>query len=252
MSTRFGKRSDLGRHSRPFRWLDDSLRDLRSDLEAVDSSLEALELLLASSDGKLVPDAVHNRRFVTMLTQLSPSERTSRFNRLRRHNHEHVLHVLYAHYVEYLRRLLQSLYQHAPLQVAGKVPGKVTYHDLIRMGTFDSVEQHIVDSVFRSLQSDRPGKLLERIVDHTGIVVDDTLREAAALALDTRHLLVHNAGRVDADFVRRHGTRMPYTVEDGSRLPLSKGYARKAIGSVYELLRDVDTRLVEAKYVSTE
>jgi hypothetical protein len=172
------------------------------------------------------------------------------FNFSRSRNAEHAIISLYRHFSEYMRNILGEMYQNNPLQFAGKASGSLQYHEIIKLGSIDAINERMIDSVFRKLESERSTtKLLEKILDQTGVHLDPQQQEDALMYLEMRHLLVHNNGKCDQSFSTKYGSKMH--VSDGDRMPLQARIVQAGVDAVAVMIKDIDTQLIVGGFASS-
>lgn len=172
------------------------------------------------------------------------------FNFSRSRNIEHALISLYRYFSEYMHGILAEIYATNPLVVVGKAPGSLQYPDIVKLGNYQAVADKMVSNVFRKLEDERSTvKLLDKILDHTGVNPDPNQKDVALMYLEMRHLFVHNHGKADEGFVARYGATTKLTV--GQKLPTKFKAARDGIHAVDTLLRDIDTQLIATGFART-
>ena len=72
---------------------------------------------------------------------------------------------------------------------------------LLRMGNWESVCEHVAESVFRALENERNTvRLLQKMSKKLGLEVPNHLIDELAPYLEVRHFLVHADGRANPDF----------------------------------------------------
>ena len=170
------------------------------------------------------------------------------FNYSRSQNAEHALTALHRHSTEYLRGILGEMYSVNPLVVVGKAPGTFQFQELVRLGNFEAIGQSMIDSVFRKLENERSTpKLLEKLLNHTGVHLDPIQQENALMYLEMRHLIIHNNGRVDHTFANRYGGSI--SLREGDRLPMQARTVQSAVRAVSTLVGDIDTQLLAGNLV---
>lgn len=167
-------------------------------------------------------------------------------------NMELAIRLLYTHLSEYLRFILAEMYAKKPLEIVGKFQGgqaALPFHEIVNLGTYEAVCQRMIDQVFRNLEGQRSTKILiEKILDRTGAKVNSEQLENAMLYMEIRHLIVHNSSVVDRKFKETYEHKLSYAVV-GSKLPMSIGLARRAIASIRDLCRNIDSELVSKGYL---
>ena len=158
--------------------------------------------------------------------------------------------ALYRYFGEYLRGILGEMYAKVPLAVVGNVTGNsLQFHELVNLGTYEAIVQRMIDVTFRRLEDERSTtKLLEKIIGHTKIKIDEATREEALRYLELRHLFIHNNGKCDASFEKAHGTHMK--IKDGDDLPTDYKTTSAAVAAVTKLLKAIDHDLTHGKFIS--
>lgn len=167
-----------------------------------------------------------------------------------RRNQELAVQLLYTHLNEYLRSLISEMLQKKSLEVVNKAPNSsLHFHEIVHLGSYDAICHRMIDSVFESLTKEKSTKkLIDKILDKTGVIPRPLIFKDAMFYLEIRHLIVHNASRMDKSFVEHHGSRMN-CAKAGNMLSISIGLARKAITSVRELCQDIDNQLILKEYL---
>ena len=166
-------------------------------------------------------------------------------------NEELAFQLLYTHLNEYLRLLIAEMYHKKPLMIVGKVQANLNFPQIVKLGSYEAICDHMIRHVFRSFSSLRSTKsLVEQVLDETGVVVRDKTLEDATFYMNIRHLIVHNSSIVDVDFEKLYGNRIGFA-KFGIRLQMSISLTRKAIRSIYALCQEIDQALIEAGYLDS-
>jgi len=152
-------------------------------------------------------------------------------------NCELTLQLLYTHLNKYLKSILSEMFQKRPLQIVDKAQDTLQFQEILRLGTYEAVCNHMVDRVFRKLQNDRSTRrLIERILARTGANLDCDVLDDAMWYIDIRHLIVHNSGIVDQQFtinythkrnMLKRAASYQYTKEWQKKYPLATQAVRK-------------------------
>lgn len=159
-------------------------------------------------------------------------------------SNEYAIIAAYTSVAEYLRSILAEMYVHRPLLVVAKAGDQsMSFHEIVKAGTFEEVGRQMVDRVFRSLENERSTrKLIDKILAKTGVVLGDAVYDRALCYLEMRHLFIHRAGVADAAFVAEYGERI--ALDSKNRLPTTYDVARAAIGAALELCSNIDRGLL--------
>lgn len=178
-----------------------------------------------------------------------PSKHRSITNHAMKRNAELAIQLLYPHFTEYLRLLLKEMYDVSPLEIVSKAQGmnkaqaSFRFDEIVRLGSYEAICDHMVDQVFRSLESQRnTRKLLDKILDNTEVEIDQLVFRDAMMYLDMRHLIVHNTSLVDEVFEQRYGSTL--NTKAGDKLKVDMGVAKRAVKTVEGLCIQVDRGLI--------
>lgn len=178
-----------------------------------------------------------------------PSRHRSVTNHAIKRNAELAIQLLYPYFTEYLRSLLKEMYEVRPLEVVAKAQ-QITIHfdEVVRLGSYEEVCEHMINKVFRSLEGQRNMRsLLSKILERTGVEIDQKLVHDTMMYLDMRHLIVHNSGLVDGTFEQRYGSVLG--IKEGHKVKVDIGTAKRAIKAMKELCVSVDRGLVAGGFV---
>lgn len=179
----------------------------------------------------------HPKREVARLTSFSRSK-----------NVEMALVMAYRYFGEYLRGILREIYDHDPKMVVGKAPGSISYHDIVDLSNIEDIINRMIDDVFRRLEGERSTiKLLDKILQHTGVALTEATKSKALAYLDLRHLIIHQQSKIDDKYVAAHGHILD--VAEGAKIPLRFQTAEDAIKAIVSMIDDIDTQLIGSRHV---
>lgn len=195
---------------------------------------------------------VVNKALVETAARKTPAGKPSRHRSVTNHairrNAELAIQLLYPHFTEYIRSLLKEMYRVRPLDVVGKAQANIRFDEVVHLGSYEAICEHMIDQVFRSLENQRnTKKLLSKILDKTGVDISQQVLQDAMMYLEMRHLIVHNSSLIDEAFEQRYGSLL--NVKAGRKLKIDIGTAKKALKAVEELCIQVDRGLVAGGYV---
>lgn len=145
------------------------------------------------------------------------------------------------------------MFHKRPLQIISKVQESVKFTDIVKLGSYEAICDHMVDRVFRKLNntSNRStARLIENILDTTSVKVDENVRDDAIWYMELRHLFVHNSGRMDKNFADQNLRKMKY-IKEGNKIPLNIGIARRGIKTIQRLCQIIDNDLCRDGYVES-
>ena len=217
----------MPRKSRSLLWFEDRLRVTENHMSIVSRSLSHVQEGNASGFA--------NRDRQTARHAIS-------------RNAEIAVQLTYSYFIAYLKSLLGEMYRHRPYEVVAKAPGNMTYAEIVRHGSWTDLTNHMVDQVFRSLESTRNTRgLLKKILARTEVKPNTETLEAALMYLEVRNLVVHNAGKVDKSFAKQYGDALGVTAGQALKGQVS---SKKAMRAIADLCREIDEGLIDKGYVS--
>lgn len=158
---------------------------------------------------------------------------------------------LYEDVSMYLNDLLAAAIRHGidPARLVGEHDVKTDANTLLRLGSWDGVVQYVARSVFRKLEDERSTKALLRKMDaKLGLGVDAAIIDAALPYLDARHVLVHDDGVVDEDYVRQYPQ---LRLSPGDSLAISHSFVTTARTAIAALVQEVDAKAIARSVVGS-
>lgn len=167
---------------------------------------------------------------------------------------------MYRHFIDYLHSIVYEMYKHNPRKVVEKLCTKdvtksISFYDLIQLESFDKVEWHIVDTVFRGLENLRnTPKLLSKILICGG--VEDKVKckmsiEKVMRYLELRHLYIHNKGKYDAKYVNNYSIYFAEKISEGNKISSTYTLFKSAQEEIFLLCSTIDKALLENNMVSS-
>lgn len=221
-------------------------------VEAVAGDSQSLQRLRSRLSMTKAHTMVVNKALVETAARKTPAGKPSRHRSVTNHamkrNAELAVQLLYPHFTEYLRSLLREMYHVRPLDVVSKAQTNIRFDEVVRLGSYEAICDHMVDQVFRSLESQRnTRKLLSKILDKTGVEISRPVLQDAIMYFEMRHLIVHNSSLVDKVFEQNYGNLLD--VKTGRKLKIDIGTAKRALKAVEALCVHVDRGLVAGGYV---
>jgi hypothetical protein len=210
--------------------------------ETVDASMRVAGRRVRNTRARSLAAALgfSNRAYPRLTHPPREMERVFSFSRAK--NNEMLVTQTYVVLSEYLRGILHEVYKTKPLQVVGETtPHKIEFHRIVELGGWDSLVEHMVEKVFRSLENEQDTrKLIEKVLKKAGAGLPEALDEAVQY-LEMRHLFVHNGGIADEPYKKKYGVD---GLRDGDHLPTDSTTARTALASIRKLAREIDGELL--------
>lgn len=179
------------------------------------------------------------------------SHRARIYNYCRAKNTHSAIVELYGYFSEYMRDILKEIYQKDPMQVVGKSPKllSMTFADLAKLNNIGELHTKMVEDVFRSLENERSiTKLIDKMLNGTGAQVSQAEKDSVLPYLEMRHLIIHNNGKIDAEFEGKYGAAM--NLKAGDKVPSVFLNADSAIKSVSAFVKKIDGEFIRMNMVS--
>ncbi len=232
-----------------------ALQRLRNRIEQEQQNLQVLDVSLLNShkvaregEGKLSAALGYDEEKYNHLHV--PTTQSSRLMaQAKNANYRSAIITLYSLWTHYMKEILGLLYQTSPHEVAAKAPGEMKFSEIIKIGSYEGIQSHIVDHVFRSLEDERSTKkLLDKILKHTKISLPQATKLNALAYLEMRHLFIHSNGEVDQKYWKTYHGIVSCTV--GRKLPRRFKVVESAYENVTFLCREVDRLLIAGGFIN--
>lgn len=229
-----------------------ALRTLRNQvqqallhLELVDASLLVTTQTLGQSKGKgqsLVKALPISGKYETL--HLPAKQHQQVVNYARSHNLELALVELYHAFTEYLRAVLHSIHRQRPLDMVRDAALDLDPAEAAAADGEDALRELHFEHAFRNLEVRGNAELLvTRVIEETGVSIDDGVVREALMFLEMRNLYLYNEGTVDERYARRYGKEL--RVKEGGKLPRNTKLGRRAMRAVEKLGLDLDAQLLK-------
>lgn len=217
-------------------------------LETVDAALDLLnKVCFGPKERKMdIHDALGSLSNRYKRLNMPVSAAQALVNRSRKNNYHFAFHSLYSFFGGYFRSIVGEIYGKNPLMIVGKAPDTIQFQEIVRLGSFEAVADFMVERVFRKLETSTRSttKLLDKILEGTGVVVSSETLQRAHMYLEVRHLLVHRSGRVDSAFLQKYVSKLGFVTSLNGQLPFSLKFAKAALAAVTDLIGEIDAQLV--------
>lgn len=165
-------------------------------------------------------------------------------NFARGHNLEVALIHLYRGFTEYLRTVLHQIHRNRPLDLVRDAAVDLDPAEAAAANGEEELRELHFEHAFRNLEVRGNAELLvTRIIEDTGVSIDDGVRKEALMFLEMRNLYFYNEGVVDERFARSYGSDM--RVRAGGKLPRNIKLGRRAMRAVEKLCLDLDAQLLK-------
>jgi hypothetical protein len=138
-----------------------------------------------------------------------------------------------------------------PKKIVGKAQGSsgLTFMEIVNLGSFESIQEEMINRIFRKLEDERSTtKLLDKILNHTNIVIEGNLKTNALMYLEMRHLFIHNSGKSDKPFTDSYGSKIQ--IKNDGKLPTNFEIITDGINAVSALVEKIDSFLISNDIVN--
>lgn len=221
---------------------------IKQHLQVFDAAIKSMSTELNSSKDKNEPiTKVLNLKETTYDKLKHPVKEKDRvISYSRSKSAEYSILELFATFTHYLQDITSEMYQKSPLKIVGKVETNVslTYSEIIKLGSFDKIGELMVADIFRKFENERSTtKLIDKILNHTKVEINPTLKNQALMYLEMRHLIIHNKGKADSKFKNSYGEIV--NLKQNDKLPTNFGTITKAIDAIQEFTKEIDEQLLK-------
>lgn len=156
---------------------------------------------------------------------------------------------LYKTFSYYIKSIIHELSLQDPMRMQGllcaKTEKNVSYPDIIKLGSYDAIIADMSKKVFRSLERlQSTPELLDKLIDLTGIRIDDSLKEEALLYLELRHLIIHNNAKADDKYISLNQEKKVSINSNTKKIYYNYTLSNTAMNVVYQLCKTIDDELI--------
>jgi hypothetical protein len=149
----------------------------------------------------------------------------------------------------YMMEILESAARNGldPARLVGE--HKVTFeaNQILRAGSWNSVVQMVAKELFRKLENEKKTKaIIQKMSDKLDLGISQEKIDAALPYLELRHLLVHNDGKADEDFVNRYPD---FGVTSGVKFAMDFELLTKGRAALLDLLKEFDSKVIKLNVV---
>jgi hypothetical protein len=239
-----------------------ALQKFRSRIEYIQQHLQIIDASLTQS-GKLLSKYKPNTTNInialgangTTHDKLNHPTRTNGriISYSRAKNSEYSIIELYSCFTEYMKNILGEMYKKEPIKIVQKIAdenkdNKLTFAEIVQLGDYSKISELMVSKVFRKLENERSTTLLlEKVLNHTKIQLDDNIKRQSLMYLQMRHLYIHNKGIADKIFVDDFSDLIQMKI--GDKLPSNFTTINNAVTIVSTLCDNIDKELINGNLV---
>lgn len=158
---------------------------------------------------------------------------------------------LYEDFVDFLAETMTRAAQKGvdPGRFAGDVKLDLKATEILAAGSWDGVVSVISKKVFRALEGERKTtELITKAAIRLGLKIDQNIIDTAMPYLDARHMLVHQDGKADDQYRKKHPG---VTIREGKIL-LDSNFTTKARQTIDALAEAIDQEVIAANLVKPE
>lgn len=207
---------------------------------------------MPDSDGPVAAALGSSKSIHPKLSQKNTKRtREVRGGHLRATLHASFVKDLYEDFLEFLAETMARAAQKGidPNRFAGNMKLEIKATDLLAAGSWDGVVTIISQKVFRTLEGERKTtELIRKAAIRLGLKIDQAIIDAAMPYLDARHMLVHQDGRTDELYRRKHKS----VAVKNDKIVLDSTFTAKARDTIDALARAIDQEIIGARLVKPE
>lgn len=240
-----------------FQQLRGTLDFLNTHIQLIDASLikSIKELRKETDQDKDINEALGVNKSDYAKLNHPVKQHPAIFKHTQNKNIEYAMIQLYNSFTHYLQSIVKEMFAKQPMLIVGKavVNNKgedkegltIKYAEVIKLGSYEAIQEEIVRKVFRSIEELRSTKkLLDRILSDTKVNIAKNKIEDALIYLEMRHLFIHGKGLVDDKYEKSYGDKFQPKLKKGDKLPKTFPTFEKALTSIFELCRLIDQELI--------
>lgn len=221
-------------------------------LEAMDAAARIVFNILGrqENNGKTISEALPiNCDGYSKLNHPS-SHRARIYGFCKSKNYKNAIIETYGTFSEYMKNILKEMYETAPMQVVGKSNKSLNlqFHEIVNLGNFESIKNKMIADVFRSLENERSTiKLIDKIINGTGVAVTEYDKYSVLPYLEMRHLFMHNNGKVDQKFESNYGAALG--LNKNNKVPTDYHNASMAVLETKKFVNKLDQELLKHHHI---
>lgn len=162
---------------------------------------------------------------------------------------------LYSSFAEYLSSIVASITKVSPYTIRPILEGKeeysIKFHDLVKLGNYDSIMSEMARRVFRILEDERSSKqLLNKLIKLTNISISGELIERSLLFMELRHLIIHNEAKADDKFINANRENIVTINSSNKKISYTFPLTESAINCISDLCTQIDSELIRKGLLS--
>jgi len=183
--------------------------------------------------------------------QNSDGSRKNVINHLRATVYSSYVKDVYEEVTHYLRSILKqaSLNKFDSGRIIGEHAFKLDAKKILEMGSWENICEHVSDSVFQSLESERSTlKLVSKTAIKLGLSISQKSLDEAIPFLEVRHFLVHSDGRLSNEFMAKN----PSIKSTKSVVDLDYSFISNLRTKVMTLISEFDAQVISVNLLKPE
>ena len=166
-------------------------------------------------------------------------------------NCELVIQLLYTHINEFMKSILQEMFNKRPLQIVGDSQSMLKFFQIVELGSYQAICDHMLNQVFRKLTEERSvKKQIEKLLSYARVQVPSDTLDDAMFYIEVRHLIVHNSSLMDKAFEEKYETRFKH-VRCGNKIPINQKVVRDGVKAIQKLCQEIDRSLLSNGYINS-
>ena len=174
----------------------------------------------------------------------------------------HLSNTLYSSYIKdvyeevmlYFTKIIQYVIESNSVKPELIIPNnemKMTYREILKKNSFDSLIEHITRDTFREIENKRDTSyILEEIPRRLRIEIPKKILSDVLPYLEIRHLLVHNDGKIDSRFKSKYPNILKFSPKN--KIDINFTFIKDLKNKVVNLVKLYDNEIISKGLILEE
>lgn len=157
---------------------------------------------------------------------------------------------MYEEVTEYIKYILReaALNGANTNRLVGEHKVNMNANELLSKPTRKDIIETIMEQIFQQLENEKSTlELIKKVKRKLGLNIPDNVITDALPYLEIRHIFVHSDGKPCNDFLNNYPA---IQLDNKNRIVLNSDFAKKAFGTVKDLLHTIDQQMLTKNYIS--
>lgn len=171
------------------------------------------------------------------------------FASARKSHNETAIVNIYRAYSLFLAHIIRDMATVKPLDLVAHLQqqNNMLYKDIISLGAYHKIIEEMAARVYRKLESRRSDSdMLGALIKTFDLSISDEMLSETQLYLTIRHLIIHNKGYADSDFIAVNANRIK--LDSSKRIRMTYKLASKMSVVVYRFVKtlynEIDSKVL--------